>query len=67
MPHLCKKVAEMKDGQPSEWLMALPLYHFLSSLSKPYEMVHTSVNVEMDNKLGITHVKKKADQMERLE
>ena len=65
MPHLCKRVAEMKGRQPSEWLMALPLYHFLTGLSTPYEVVHVSINVEKDDKLGLDHIKRKADKMEK--
>ena len=64
--HLCKTVAGMKDdGSPIEWMLSLPLYHFLKQQSEPYGEAGSKTSWEWDLHLGLNSAKRKASNSER--
>ena len=63
---LCKMVAGMKDGgSPIEWMLSLPLYHFLKQQSEPYGEAELEIHWEWDLHLGLNSAKRKASNSER--
>lgn len=65
MSQLYKKVAEMKNVSPLEWMKALPLHHFLAGASKPYGRIDISADFATDHNLGLFRVKSRIENMER--
>jgi hypothetical protein len=64
--HLCLTVAGMKDdGSPIEWMLSLPLYHFLKQQLEPYGEAELEVRWERDLHLGLNSVKRKASNSQR--
>ena len=64
--HLCKTVAGMKDdGSPIEWMLSLPLHHFLKQQSEPYGEAELDVVWERDLALGLRSARKKARNLEK--
>ena len=63
---LCKMVAGMKnDGSPIEWMLSLPLYHFLKQQSEPYGEAKLDIHWERDFNLGLKSARRKASNLER--
>jgi hypothetical protein len=63
---LCKLIAKMKnDGSPVEWMLSLPLYHFLKEQSEPYGEAELKILWERDLHLGLNSAKRKASNSER--
>jgi hypothetical protein len=64
---LCQKVAGLRDeGSPIEWMLALPLYHFLKEQSKPFgkPILTTCAEWESDVvNLGLNSAKQKAKKL----
>ena len=63
--NLYLKVAGIRDGgSPIEWMLALPLYHFLKKQSEPFGEPGLSVVWEMEQSLGLKSVQQKSHSME---
>ena len=64
--NLCKKVAGSKNGgSPIEWMLALPLYHFLKEQSEPFGEPELNIVWEREQSLGLKSVQQKSNSMER--
>lgn len=70
LAHLYKRIAEQKSDSLDllEWMAALPLYHFLTKQSRPFEKVsvETKVNWERHKEIGLMELKVKTSNMKRL-
>ena len=53
------------EGSPVDWMLALPLYHFLKGQSEPFGEPGTSVMWERDMNLGLSVVKQKVNKLEK--
>ena len=63
---LCKKVAGIKEEvSPIEWILALPLYHFLKEQSEPFGGPDISVMWEREQSLGLKSVQYKATSLDK--
>ena len=64
--NLCKKVAVMKtEGSPIEWMLALPLYHFLKEQSEPFGEPELTVLWERELIIGLKSAQQKANKLEK--
>ena len=64
--HLCKKVAGMKsEGSAIDWLLALPLYHFLKEQSEPFGEPELTIIWEREQNLGLKNAQLKASKTEK--
>jgi hypothetical protein len=52
--------AIINNGSPVEWMLSLPLYHFLKQQSEPYGEVELDICWERDLHLGLKNAKSKA-------
>jgi hypothetical protein len=58
---VCNMVSAIKsDGSPVEWMLSLPLYHFLKQQSQPYGEAELDICWERDLHLGLNDAKSKA-------
>ena len=51
------------EGSPVEWMLALPLYHFLKERSEPFGEPELTITWERELSLGLKSVQQKAKSM----
>ena len=63
---LCKRVAGMKEeGFPTDWMLALPLYHFLKEQSEPFGERELTVDWAREQNLGLKSAQQKAEKLQK--
>ena len=55
----------MRDGSPIEWMLSLPLYHFLKRQSEPFGEPELTVAWERELAVGLKSAQEKSSTKER--
>ena len=64
--NLCKVVAGIKSKEsPIEWMLALPLYHFLKEQSEPFGESEINVKWEREQSLGLKNAQQNSYKLEK--
>ena len=62
--YLCKKLAGKDGGSPIEWMLALPLYHFLKGQTEPFGEPELTIKWEREQDLGLKSVQQKSNSLD---
>ena len=63
--HICKRIALMKDTLLDQWMVVLPISHFVKQQSEPFGKEETIISWDRDHDFGLDAAKQKALKAEK--